>query len=79
MSNELNDRTAELADLRSEFTRFNEFANKEMKRMSELIRILEVDNKKMVLEKQETDDQSHIRQEEIYTLLDQVRNLGSEN
>lgn len=31
--------------------------------MSELIRVLETDNKKMLMEKQEAEDQSRIKQE----------------
>ena len=47
--------------------------------MSELIRILETDNKKMVLEKEEAEESSRVKQEEVYTLLDQVQCLEGEN
>jgi hypothetical protein len=61
--------------LKNEHTRLSDFSAKELKRMSELIRVLETDNNKLGKEKQELEDQGKIRQEEIYTLLDRVQSL----
>ena len=75
LSNNLTDKSNELADLKKEYARLSDFSTKELKRMSELIRVLETDNKSMMLDKQEAENQSRIKQEEIYTLLNQVRGL----
>ena len=75
LSNNLTDKSNELADLKKEYARLSDFSTKELKRMSELIRVLETDNKSMMVDKQEAENQSRIKQEEIYTLLNQVRGL----
>jgi hypothetical protein len=61
--------------LKNEHTRLSDFSAKELKRMSELIRVLETDNNKLGKEKQELEDQGKVKQEEIYTLLDRVQCL----
>ena len=63
LSMQLNDKNNELADLKQQYQRLTQFSNKEIRRMSELIRVLETDNKKMLMEKQEAEDQSRIKQE----------------
>jgi hypothetical protein len=61
--------------LKNEHTRLSDFSAKELKRMSELIRVLETENNKLGKEKQELEDQGKVKQEEIYTLLDRVQCL----
>lgn len=63
LSTDLSDKSKDLANLKSEYSRLSDFSSKELKRMSELIKVLEADNNQLIKERDEFAEQEKVKQE----------------
>ena len=78
LSTELTDKSRDLTNLKSEYNRLSEFSTKEIKRMTQLIKVLEADNNALRKEREQLGEQGKVKQQEIYTLLDRIQALEAE-
>lgn len=61
--------------MKTEYNRLSDFSEREIKKMSELIRVLENDNNKINMERAELENQLNIKQEEIHSLIESSNSL----